>query len=194
MRTWRLLILSAALTVAPLFSAAFTEPPDFSNSDIFTLLGNLELGSNTVTGSVNGLSLFALDDFRDTFLVSLPTGMVVTAMRLVVTNFSYGAGAFQVAGRVSLTDVLNDVLITGDGTYNLPLPALTSFGAGIAPPQSQTQQIVTPPSLTDIFAGRFDYQMQYDVAAVPEPATALLLMPAAWVVLRRKKQTHNATS
>jgi hypothetical protein len=181
--TWLCVLLSAAAIGAPL---NIIETTDFQNVSPGAIIGTFDVGLNTVSGSVNGVTLSLVGDFQDSFTLILPAGLTVTSAQVVITNFTYGNGVagFQI-GEMFLPSF---IAITGNGTYvflgdssNFP-PG--SLNISVLPPASTNNPGSIPPS--GLVAGGFNYTLQYQVAAVPEPSTTALIAIGLLMIVTKR--------
>jgi hypothetical protein len=144
----------------------------------------------------NGLLVCVVGDFQDSFTLILPAGLTVTSAQVVITNFTYGNGVavFQI-GEVFLPPF---TAITGNGTYVFPGDS-TNFPPGsLNILRLAAWSINNPGSIppSGLVAGGFNYTLQYQVAAVPEPSTAAPIAIGLWIIVtkrcgRRIWQTRN---
>jgi PEP-CTERM motif len=156
-----------------------TETTDFQNSSPGPIIGTFDVGLNTVSGSVNGAFLGLVGDFQDSFTLILPAGLAVTSAEVVVTNFTYGDGAaISSNGEVFFPPFVG---ITGDGTYVFSGDSsnfsVGSLNISVLSPESTNANNPgpTPPSPSELVAGGFNYTLEYQVAAVPEPSATVLI-------------------
>lgn len=185
------LMVSAALvpaSAAPLF---FVESTDLSGTSSANI-GTLGVGLNSISGTLNGAP--TIGDLSDLFAVTLPTGLVIIAGQVTVTNFHYGAGAIQTA--LPFTDPVGGTqTFLANGVYlltlNLPFTALfetMSFAAN--GPFSENS------GPTVYFAGGYDYTIEYTVidSAVPEPSAAGLIGLGLAAILAMCRRSHKSTN
>jgi hypothetical protein len=165
--------LGHSAQAAPLTVIESTDFSDLSGSP--TTVGVLDVGVNSISGSVSGQSAFlCLGDCRDYFAVQLPSGLAIVGWELDITDFSYGGGTTTVDGAYDgfggpggsfaingNTVVLSSAIFSIPGQYEAGLvsPWSNNPCTGFCPP---------PPS------GSFSYTVKYTVAAVPEPASVVL--------------------
>jgi hypothetical protein len=168
-----LALLSAASAWAT--PVTYTEPPDLADSGGPTFI--LEVGINTITGSVNGCNNCA-GDFADSFSLTLPVGLIVTSAFFSATNFN-GGGANPTLGCFTQAGCFG----TGFFSGMTLAPGTTAFTA--TSPYAQLAGSVTVP-------GSYDYILSYTVASagVPEPSTAIAVVSAlAGLVLIRRRNS-----
>ncbi len=160
------------------------ETTDFQNFSPGPVIGILGAGLNTVSGSVNGATPFLLGDFQDSFELILPAGFVITSAQFIVTNFTFGNGLAHLDnGEILYTGGFAPITANGSYVLNNLLPPGT-LDISILPADSTNNPGSIPP--TGVVAGGFNYSLQYQVSAVPEPATAALLLGGLCLVLTEK--------
>jgi PEP-CTERM motif-containing protein len=161
----------------------YTEPPDLSDTLPPTPLGTLDVGTNTVTGSLCagplGAPVLAIDncleDPDDAFTVSLPGGLFITSVSASISNFLPGGfGAFRTITGTTLPISFSDN-VTGNGV-------LTGFaGAAAGPGQLSIllDVLSTGPDGPLALVGDVGYNYTVSIvverSSVPEPATLALL-------------------
>lgn len=160
-----------ALLAALLFATAspaltVVEGVDFSDSSATpTAIGTLDLGVNTVSGTLDS-TLLAGDD-ADNFRFVVDPGMLVTSVLVSISGYGQTGDPDGVAR--DLATNVSDFAIAGNGLS--PELLLTPFGAG-----SFDFQVL------DTTGGGLlnNLSLSYTVTmvAVPEPATAVLLAAA----------------
>lgn len=136
----------------------YTEPPDLStNLNNPTPVGTVALGLNTVSGGVSDTwdtgGSFGIDK-ADSFSFTVPPGVVVTGIQLVVTSFACNNCTSDVQ---SSTIGINTVNITGNGTFTLPV--FGPLGAGIYDAQARVGQN------SSFVAGSGSYSYQFRITA-----------------------------
>jgi hypothetical protein len=159
------LICAAEAQAAPI---DVTEGADFGNTNSSTTsLGTLDIGINTVAGSVDRL---ASDNF-DFWDAELPTGLEITSIEITVSALSGGGWRAIVEDRVisSFDDLNFQAWLTQStpGTFAPPVVV------GVLPTASGQYYFGNVSFLNSETA--YDYEWNVTVAAVPEPGTALLL-------------------
>ena len=155
-------------------------------------IGTLGVGVNTITGSVNGApgSL----DFEDTFSVTLPAGLVITAGQWSISNFTFGIGG-EGSFNGSVSEPIDSAkAASGNGTLNIvnvPYSTPGSLNADIQSAYSQTCDNPGDGIMCRNNEGGFTYTLQYSVvSSVPEPSTGPWLaagVAALWL-MRRYRQ------
>jgi hypothetical protein len=161
-------------------------------------IGTLNVGVNTVSGSVSDLEAGGFD-----FSVTLPSGFYISAGEWVVTNLENASvslvgseaptqNGFAGSGSVGLYEPLDgETVADADTTYTLTnVPYLTAGDLVVS--GSNNVFNCNADALCQISG--YDYEIQYtvdsDPAAVPEPASLSLLGGGliALGVLRRRKR------
>ena len=165
-------LLAAGLSAAPI---TVTEPPDFPGSGGPNFV--LEIGVNTISGNVSGCPSCIGSDYQDNFSLTLPAGMHVTSGFLTGSYESGGGANPQLA-------CFSHFGCFGTGFFD-------GSGGNIFSGSSNFNFTATSPwsTLTAVFPGSSSYTLSVTVAAdVPEPATALLVIPAlgALALIRRR--------
>lgn len=180
-----------------LLNADFGNPTGHSSG---TALGTFSVGSNTVVGEMGNVS-GASDDDIFTFVV--PSGHQLDAILLGYTASGGGVGTGSyfaindgpyVATLGSLTsDNLGDALTEtpGDIMADLQLGTTLSNAAGL--------QIPSPAGTYSLFLSEFNgalvnYSLDFQLSAVPEPASAVLMSFALLmgaVSPRKFRSTHS---
>ena len=145
---------------------------DLGNFD--TILLDLSVGTNSVLGSTE-YSNVAVD--FDGFLVSLGTGLTLTAVDYFVTNLSISTDTTQLTTYYAMksgshfgTTLASTAMIDVLGVFPqsmfasaLPLDGSLIFGT-------------THVGMSRVGAGgTWDYEIRFEVEAVPEPSTMLLI-------------------
>ena len=203
-RVLALLALSAlCVGTAHALPLAISEISDFADSG-FANVGTLEVGVNTVSGNVKGFLGSILEDFQDTFSVTLPPGLRISAGQVVITDFRYCAAEPVICG------VFEEFSELVDGEITEPLNGSTTIDANGTHPLSLNVPFSTPGSLevdvTSAFLaftipieGQLSYLLQYTVETllpgpgvpgVPEPALWLLLGAGAVALAGRAARRH----
>jgi PEP-CTERM motif len=193
----------ACMVVAALAAACFALPAtaipltlaegaDLPNSP-GTNIGTLDVGFNSITGHVNGVT-----DLADYFEVFLPAALTVTRYELDVTGFTYGSyttsagtiftrqdGFFSTNG-LDFFDRAESV--AGDVGYFTVGPFFTG-------PSTFSFEFLSPQMLgvdAIIVPAGFDYSVTFtvesNVVAVPEPGTLLLTAGGLGMLLARRRR------
>jgi hypothetical protein len=160
---------------------SYTEPPDLSNTGTPTPLGSLDIGNNTVAGSISsdckqdtsGAPICTGDD-KDYFSVTLPSGYQITSVTGNVSNYS--SSGTGVDGVFYAPAFSSAVLFTGNGLVSIYSGALAGPGTF----DLQTNADADIQSVT--FPNSVSYNYVYTITVarqattnVPEPATLALL-------------------
>ena len=154
-------------------------PNSIADATMYTSLGALDVGTNTVSGAVScatvtGSSYRCDGDEADAFRVQLPSGMQITSITITVTSFGATSGVSAYSG------------IYPGPNFNVGLAAVDMFANGthsfLSSPYSTAGdlQFITSvfPALTELpYSGSYSYQWTIEVAngAAPEPSTIALL-------------------
>jgi hypothetical protein len=171
---------------------SYTEPPDLAgNANFPTLLGTLDVGVNTVTGSIDGLGS---SDFRDSFGVTLPGELRITSITLNVSNYNASNAITRARDFDPFLISFNQVF-TGNGLLNLFNGAADGPGNLVYEMFSDPNDFVSPSSAS------FNYVWSITVESIPsapapQPGTAaapgtLMLVGASlagFFLTRRRKE------
>jgi hypothetical protein len=169
--------LAAATLMTSTGAAAlsYTEGPDLtSNLAIPDDLGSLSLGANSVSGSIDMVcsagDCFFPDD-ADSFAFEVPGGLVVTTIELIISNYSSSDGA--IARVRNFSGGTSSEFITGDMTF----PNLVTEPGGLAAGTYDLQVHGIPGFDSETFedVGSVAFDWQFNMTAIPEPSTVLLL-------------------
>lgn len=179
MRSFLLLsALSAALL--PAVPLTITEPPDMPDTGGLTY--TVDVGTNTVSGSVNGSPGIG-PDFADNFSIFVPGNLLVTSTFVSITSFANGGsgalGCFTGAGcfGTGLGSGLNNPASGATVSYTAESPWANDGGGGV-------------------ILGSYNWTLTLQVTqstqpqAVPEPGTMALVLPllaGAWSLRRRSR-------
>ncbi|MFN7921506.1 MAG: PEP-CTERM sorting domain-containing protein [Bryobacteraceae bacterium] len=189
MKRYEIVAPVVALFAYAAYGAPITvsEPPDFPDSGGPTYV--LDVGTNTISGHVNGCAACGGTDFKDNFSVTVPAGVEITSAFFAATNFTNGGGlnpklgVFSYAGGFG-TNFGSGMPLFGQGTYSFTATSPESISA-----------------LSEVpLAGAFDYTLTFDVQAseTPEPSSAALalggLLAAYWRSRRVRSDSHSANS
>lgn len=188
-------LLSAARVQAVPVSASETTLGDFGLA--FTPVGTVDVGLNTVTGSVSP------GDTTDTFRLVLPAGLTITAGEVVITNYDLCVGGCnhpELSLPGDITEPVNVLTAfdSGNGTYpltlNLPfsIPGGGNVDVTLSAPVGFDGDLTCPLfTCIALVDGKFDYVLKYTVegsgTAVPEPSTLVLMASGALVLAIRRK-------
>lgn len=119
--------ISLALAVsAPAQALNYSEPPDLtSNLALPDHVGTLDVGENTVQGTMSAdYSVPVPSDDADSFAFTVPDGVFVTNVALVISNYSATDGAFArertfsggtATYFISSDTTFTNLISTGDG-------------------------------------------------------------------------------
>ena len=159
----------------------YTEGPDLASfSEAPTNLGALDVGTNTVTGSVaidlQGTAGLNPQYESDRFIVSLGSGLQITRVSLTISNLTgvnVGASTYTLAP-LNTVPINFDDPIVGNGVADKFLCAASGSGE-LALVSSIATTVAFP--FQERSYGSFNYSYAIDVrsAPVPEPATMALL-------------------
>lgn len=189
------LCTSGAAWAAPISYAEGVDlrPNSIADSPSFTHLGSLDVGSNQVSGGVNCASVltssFRCDgDEADFFRVTLPAGLQITAVQIVVSAFqgSAGVSAYSgVLGGPTLLDSLGAIDLFGNGSHGF------TGATGAAPGTLAFFTSVFPAQASFPYAGSYQYTWTIDVARqVPEPSGLAVLAGALMLLATRGRRAR----
>jgi hypothetical protein len=200
-----LIALGLIVLVATQASAApltITESVDFPNVGPGAVIGTLDAGVNTISGSVAGVPG---TDPADYFQLTLPAFATIVSVHLEITNYTnvftcsgcsvqiiaFHNGAISTSG-MSLFNTSFGGNLVATGTPSAILTGPATLGIGFLAPF-----VETIPSGADSAAGTFNYSLSYTVETTagpttpaPEPASLVLLtsgLTAAGVRRWRKR-------
>ena len=185
----RKVVVAAALAAAWAITASadaavinYVEGPDLASfSEPPTNLGALDVGINTVSGSVafdlHGTAGLNKQYESDRFVVSLGSGLQITRVSVTVSNFAganFAALTYTLMPETTVPITFDDP-IAGNGATDKFLGAAS--GAGELALVTSVSTIFGFPFPSDPSNGRVDYAYAIEVSAVPvpEPATMALL-------------------
>ncbi len=196
----------AALVLAsmPAWSGGYAEGPDLSNNRLAPTPVALDPGSNVVFGTM-GYTLGVLD--RDFFAVTVPAGTELRALVLGTRSEVGGGGSFLgfQAGPVLTVDpdtIGNGSELLGWHLYTSAergsdiLPALGSGPdkIGFSGPLPAGVYTFWIQELAPAFPGEpyppFPFELDFQVAVVPEPASAATLLLGCWWLGRRQMRSR----
>ena len=180
----KIALLATALGAAMMSTSAFavplsyTEPPDLtSNLANPDNLGSIDLGLNTVSGSIQMDCAIFCDQFdrADAFEFVVPVGLTIPTIELVITNylrsdgaiarvrnFSGGTSVNFFNGNTTFANLVNVPGGLGAGTYDLQVHGIPGRDS----------------NRTDVGTVSFDWVFNITAAqvqSVPEPTTLGLL-------------------
>jgi hypothetical protein len=199
-------VVAAALVAAWATTASaeaavinYTEGPDLASfSEAPTNLGALDVGTNTVSGSVafdlHGAPGLNLQYESDRFIVSLGSGLQITKVSLTVSNLAgvnFAGLTYALTPPTTVPINFNDP-IAGDGVTDTFLGAASGSGELALVTSISTTFVFPFP--TEASNGSFNYSYAIEVRSVPvpEPATtALLGAGLAGLGLMRRRTTKD---
>ncbi len=175
-----LLLSTLAAALLPAAPLTITEPPDMPDTGGLTY--TVDIGTNTISGSVNGAQGLG-PDFADNFSVFVPGNLLVTSTFVSITNFSSGGsgalGCFTGAGCFGsgLFSGMSDPASGSTTSYTAESPWANASGGGVT-------------------LGSYNWTLTLQVtqstqpqSGVPEPGTMALVFPmlaGAWWLHRRR--------
>ena len=185
-----LVLLTSVLITSSSYAAILYDEDtmgDLSNIDSApTVAGSTVIGDNTISGLVdNG---FGIGD-RDILTFSVLPGQQISSFMLNAFTGSGGhffgfapgtiaptsPGGYYFAGLVFDGSTPIDILSSGGGSFG---------GTGVPAVLGAGDYTVF---FNETAAGVYFYQAQIEVTAVPEPTTALVLLPLGYAAYRRRK-------
>jgi hypothetical protein len=200
-RAWAVALATA---VQPALAGGYTEGPDLSNNRLAPTVVPVDLGSNVVKGT-SGYAGTVLD--RDFFSITVAPGTQLTALLLGPTTVPGGAFSFIGMQAGSQLTVDPDNISSGAqllgwhlyGSADVGTNILDDIGGGPdkigfagalpAGPYTFWIQELAPPFPGEPFPP-YPYEFNLQILAVPEPASALMLLAGGLVGLglRRRRR------
>jgi hypothetical protein len=182
-RIRKIALLAMALGTTMMSTQAFatlisyTEPADLTgNLAIPDNLGSVDLGLNTVSGSISmDCTIFcSISDEGDAFEFVVGGGLTISTIELVITNyastdgasarvrnFSGGTSVNFFSGNTTFANLVNVAGGLGAGTYDLQVFGLSD--------------LIIDPFPTEVGTVSFDWVFNITTTSVPEPSTLGLL-------------------
>jgi len=198
MNTSRLFLglLAAAAATAPgtIHALNYNEgvSGDLSDNRLAPTMLTLSLGSNIISGTMGGDPGDGIPLDRDFFYFTIHPGQLLTSIN-VLQYTPPGQSFYAIAAGTSIdiespSDHLANFLITGNGNI-LDDMALGSYsgGLGITDPLGPGTYTVWFQELASVVA----YQMDYTIAPIPEPGTALVGAALGIVALARRRRANS---
>ncbi len=186
------------LALAPLASAQIlwdeAQDGELSNAAAGTQIGSLVLGSNRLIGSATP----ANEDGQDIFILNLPAGLTLDAVVLdaysVTGGSNGGSGSFFAFERGSgITDVNSATTLLGTAavtTDDIGMDLFPELNAGA----NFGGTGFTAPLAADTYtfwlrenSGTFDYALDFQTSAVPEPSALTLSALGLLGCFRRRR-------
>lgn len=191
--SWKTALLWAALLPPAAWAGGYTEGPDLSNDWLAPTPLMLDPGVNRVQGSM-GYTGAALD--RDFFSTTIPAGFQLTALVLGPDTRVGGCCSFIGLQQGPALTVNPETLVSGAALLGWHLYGTADLGTDILPrigfPVDKIGFSGPLPAGTYTWwiqelapSGPFLYQLDFQVAAVPEPATAVLALAGGLLLARR---------
>ncbi|MEQ1886493.1 MAG: Ig domain-containing protein [Bryobacteraceae bacterium] len=162
----------------PLNATESGDYPSFYLTNVYNNIGTLGSGVNVISGAVSGQpqGVTYIGDFDDAFSVTLPSGMKITKIQAVISNFdTAGVGLAgcnpdgpSPSGLFNMPTVLGGKCLGGGGTtytYNSP-GDFTSPASGTVP-----IYFASPYNTTRLQAGAYSYTLMITVSAPSTPIT-----------------------
>jgi len=198
MNTSRLLsgLLAAMAVTAPatLHALNYNEAVsgDLSDNRLAPTPLTLTLGSNIISGTMGGDPGDGIPLDRDFFSFIIHPGQLLTSINVLEYTPS-GQSFYAISAGTSIdiespSDHLANYLITGNGNI-LDDMALGSHsgGLGITDPLGPGTYTVWFQELASVVT----YQMDYTIAAIPEPSTALFGAALGLVAMARRRRANS---
>lgn len=187
----RLLFCALACTSVAAQALSYVESTDFPDATAFGpgsfSVGTLDVGANSVSGGLAGMCVIGdcnppghLGDTQDSFLITVAAGTMLQSL-VVTTSNATGPNGFSVSldWRSSSTAIGFEPFIPVNGTSGNVLAA--PLGPG------EYALSVFGQQAAEAGAYQVSYDLALDVAAVPEPATALLLACGGLLLAARRR-------
>jgi PEP-CTERM motif len=192
--TTALALAAASLSAQALTFVETTDLPDAGSffPGFFVSAGTLDLGANTVSGTISAPACtipsgrafcFLSGDTQDSFLFTVAPNTFVQTVGVTLNNV-VGPGIRITPQLTSQSNAVfvNTVLTANNGSF--PNLQMSTIPAG-----TYLMSIYFQPDLVGGSARSVPYSVAFNVSAVPEPATALLLAGGAMALwLRRRMQ------